>query len=313
MQKLERLLKSLFDQSYPLYEIVVVNDGPHPDIREYLRRQSNDIRLTVLEFDANTKTTPGKKAPLAAGIRAAKYDWILLTDADCVPGPEWISEMMDHATPGIEMVLGVAPFFARPGFLNLLQRFDTLLIAIQYIGATLRGTPFMGVGRNLLYHRSLFEMMKGFSSHAHLLSGDDDLFVQSAANRNNTSVCMHPSAFVFSEAPATWTAWMHQKRRHLSASSAYSVIAKLQTSVFVVSWLLVWIGLPFVLSSGNFWFNAGIAGVMLLWLLFAFAAHQLLYRQLIPWYPFMAVSYCVMLCTFAFILTLRPPKSWMRS
>jgi hypothetical protein len=38
------------------------------------------------------------------------------------------------------MVLGVAPFVAKPGVLNLIQRFDAFIIAIQYLGAALRGT-----------------------------------------------------------------------------------------------------------------------------------------------------------------------------
>jgi cellulose synthase/poly-beta-1,6-N-acetylglucosamine synthase-like glycosyltransferase len=317
VQKLERLLNCLFIQSWPLYEVVVVNDGPAKEIKEYLssveRNPANSKNLRIIDFDSSTKTTPGKKAPLTAGIQAARYDWLLMTDGDCTVGPEWISEMMKHTGSGIEMVLGVAPFFSRRGFRNMLQRFDGLLTIIQYVGAALRGKPYMGVGRNLLYHRALFDKVNGFSSHTHLISGDDDLFIQSAANAHNTTICLHQDAYAFSDAPLSWGEWVNQKRRHLSASKAYSVRARFQTSVFAISWLCVWIGLPFVLSSGCYWLIAGIAGMIMLWLLFALTADQLQHRQLIPLYPVMAVSYCVMLFTFAILLSIRQPKTWMRS
>ncbi len=324
VQKLDRLFKCLFVQSFPLYEIVVVNDGPDPGIAEYLRAVRIPVRrsdgnpapttsLCIVEFDSSKKTTHGKKAPLTAGIVAAQYDWLLLTDGDCVMGPEWITEMRQQVSPGIKMILGVAPFFPKPGLCNLLQRFDGFIISVQYISAALRGKPFMGVGRNLLYHRSLFEKAKGFSSHAHLVSGDDDLFMQSVADRHNTSVCTNPSAFVFSEAADSWTAWIQQKRRHLSASSGYSQIAKLQTTTFALSWIVVWLGIPFILCCCTFWTVTGIVAGAVLWSLFAYHAHRLYQRKLIPTYPFIAVCYCVMLCTFAILLTIRQPKTWMKS
>lgn len=313
VKKLKKLLQSLYGQSYPLYEIIVVNDGPQKDITEYLKSQSHNSLLKVLEFDSVTKITPGKKEPLTAGIQMARYDWILLTDGDCVPGPQWISEMLHHVTPDTEMVLGIAPFFARPGFLNHTQRFDSFITAVQYIGAAIRGKPYMGVGRNLLYHRSLFDSVNGFTKHAHLISGDDDLFVQSVANHKNTSVCMDPSGFVFSEAPITWKDWIFQKRRHLSASKAYTFNAKQQTTLFALSWGLVWTGLPFTFCSGMYWLFAGVLFITVLWYLFARIAERLQHQELIPWFPVLAISYCVELCTFVILLILPAPRKWMKS
>lgn len=316
-EKLERLLKRLSDQSYPVYEVIVVNDGPSPEINAlFIHRFDtgvNPLNLRILDFDSNTKTTPGKKAPLTQGIRAAQYEWILLTDGDCVPGPEWISEMMANTTQDIRMVLGVAPFFKRPGFLNLLQRLDGFITTVQYVGAALYGKPYMGVGRNLLYHRSLFNQANGFISHAHIASGDDDLFVQSVGNALNTTVSSNEKSFVFSESPSTWPAWLHQKRRHLSASNAYTVSARFRTTIFALSWIVMWLILPVVISNGIFWLVSGMTGVIFMWVLFARATKQLRQSGLTLWFPLLAVSYCVMLCTFAVLLSLRAPKTWMRS
>lgn len=60
----------------------------------------------------------------------------------------------------------------------------------------------MGVGRNLIYRKSLFEKTGGFQKHAHLASGDDDLFINAVAHKSNTALILEPTAFVFSKAKA---------------------------------------------------------------------------------------------------------------
>jgi len=312
VQKLTRLLKHLLAQSYPTYEIIIVNDGPQKDISDFLHGQT-DARLKVLDFDSDTKDMPGKKAPLTAGIECAHNEWLLLTDADCVPGPQWISEMMRHASPDVEIVLGVAPLYRKPSFLNLLQRFDNMITAIQYLGAAIRGKAYMGVGRNLLYRKELHQTAGGFTAHAHMVGGDDDLFVQAASNASNTVTCINPSAFVYSEAPASGKDWLRQKRRHLSAGKIYSRSAKVQTTLFAVSWFIAWVCLPFVFLQGTYWLTTGVLFCSILWFLFARVARRLEYQELTPWFPFLVISYCIELCTFAILLILPAPKTWMTS
>ena len=122
-------------------------------------------------------------------IKAAKYEILLLTDADCIPTSErWIQLMQDAFTPGIEIVLGYGAFKKKHGILNRLVRFDAFHSALQYLSYALAGQPYMGVGRNLAYKKELFYKQKGFASHHHIAGGDDDLFINAAANSNNTAV-----------------------------------------------------------------------------------------------------------------------------
>ncbi len=57
---------------------------------------------------------------------------------------------------------------------------------MQYLGMAIRGVPYMGVGRNMAYRRSVFFANKGFGSHKHVVSGDDDLLVNNIAKGENT-------------------------------------------------------------------------------------------------------------------------------
>ncbi len=121
----------------------------------------------------------------------------------------------------------IVTYEKKKGLLNLLIRFDTFNTAVNYISFALAGMPYMGVGRNLSYKKSLFFKHKGFASHQHIQSGDDDLFVNEVANKNNTSICIHSDGFTLSQPKHTWSEWFFQKKRHLSAGIHYHPFHKI--------------------------------------------------------------------------------------
>jgi hypothetical protein len=85
-----------------------------------------------------------------------------------------------------EIVLGYGAYHKKKGFLNKLIRWETFHTALQYFSYALAGRPYMGVGRNLSYKKTVFFRHKGFSAHNHVASGDDDLFISTAATNINT-------------------------------------------------------------------------------------------------------------------------------
>src|SRR5690242_2944117 len=98
----------------------------------------------------------GKKFPLSMGIKSARYEIVLLTDADCVPASEfWMQKMQDGYYDNKQIVLGYGAFHKKPGMLNKLIRFETFHSALQYLSFALAGLPYMGVGRNLSYKKEL--------------------------------------------------------------------------------------------------------------------------------------------------------------
>jgi len=135
-------------------------------------------------------------------------------------------------------VLGYAPHRPAPGFLNRCIRFETVYTAIQYFSFSLAGQPYMGVGRNLAWKKELYRRTDGFTRHAHLPSGDDDLLVNAAAQAGNTAVCLVPESFVYSDGAGSWTAWFRQKRRHLSAGVYYRPVHQLLLGGLATSHIL---------------------------------------------------------------------------
>ncbi|MDX2442653.1 MAG: glycosyltransferase [Bacteroidales bacterium] len=221
---LKNNLPAILDQNYPDFEVVVVNDCSEDGTEEilvgFLKKYSN-LRVTTIKKDP--KFTHGKKLALTIGIKAAKHEWLLLTDADCKPeSAEWVSSMQKNFTNDNSIVLGYGGFYQRKGLLNTYIRFDTFFIALQYLSFALAGNPFMGVGRNLAYRRSLFFDQKGFASHNKLASGDDDLFVNQSATANNTKTEYSEPAQVRAEAKKTFRGWVKQKKRHLTTGWHYN-------------------------------------------------------------------------------------------
>jgi glycosyltransferase involved in cell wall biosynthesis len=242
-QNLLHNLPLVLEQDYPDYEVIVVNDASDDDSIELLNslaRKYNHLRIFDLERNLNFFS--GKKFPLSLGIKSARHEILLLTDADCQPSsPQWIQNMQANYDKQTEIVLGYGTYRKTVGFLNQLIRYDAFLVAMQYLSFALAGKPYMGVGRNLSYKKSLFFKAKGFTSHYKLKSGDDDLFINRAANRNNTRIEISPGSHTISMAKASLVQWILQKRRHYTTAHYYRPVFKFLLAFGYISKLLLYL------------------------------------------------------------------------
>ena len=170
------------------------------------------------------------------GIKGASHEHLLLTDADCKPtSKEWLRNMMQHFTNETEIVLGYGAYEKQKGFANKLIRFDTFMIALQYLSFALARRTYMGTGRNLAYKKSLFFKLKGFASHYHIESGDDDLFVNEAATKKNSKVEVSIDSFTVSRVKKTLKDWLRQKRRHVTTFKYYNFASKFRLAMLSFS------------------------------------------------------------------------------
>lgn len=237
-EHLKKNLSHFLNQSYRSFEVIVVNDGSTDRTRNVVldsMQKWRNLRLVETQHD----TPPGKKAALTLGIRAARGNYLLLSDADCRPAStEWISSMTAHTNTILEIGLGFGPYDRKRGLLNRFIRYETAYTAVQYFSLALQGLPYMGVGRNLLYKRSLFVQAGGFESHAHIASGDDDLFVNAVATKQNTAVVLDEKTFVFSEPKSTLRGYFKQKQRHVSTGRSYRLLHQVLLGALSASHLL---------------------------------------------------------------------------
>ncbi len=242
-ENLAKNLPGVLVQEYKTtHEVIVVNDNSFDDSKYLLEEfQKSFKNLTPVELTQEAKLIAGKKFPLSIGIKTAKHEIVLLTDADCVPASEhWMHLMQDaYNKEGTEVVLGYGAYHKKPGLLNKIIRFETYHTALQYFSYALAGSTYMGVGRNLSYKKELFFNNKGFSSINQIPGGDDDLFINKVATKKNTAIVIDKDAHTLSEPKNTWGGWWQQKMRHYSTSKYYK--AKHQFLLGLYSFTQFWV------------------------------------------------------------------------
>jgi biofilm PGA synthesis N-glycosyltransferase PgaC len=251
-RNLDEFLPYVLTQDYPDYEVIVVNDCSTDNtdmvIGKYIKQYPH-LRTTTITEDK--KFSHGKKLALTIGIKAAKNEILVFTDADCKPvSNQWLTKIQKNFTRQISIVIGYGGFFPKFSLLNNYIRYDTLVIALQYLSYKLAGYPYMGVGRNLAYRKSLFFEKKGFASHYHLLSGDDDLFVNENANKSNTEIEISEESHTRSVPASSFRQWIKQKRRHFVTGKYYKKIHKLMLAGEQISRLVYYITFVLLIAKG---------------------------------------------------------------
>jgi cellulose synthase/poly-beta-1,6-N-acetylglucosamine synthase-like glycosyltransferase len=296
------------------HEIIVVNDNSTDETKYLLEEFQKQFKvLNILPLVQEAQGIPGKKFPLSMGIKSAKYEILLLTDADCVPASEkWMQLMQSGYDTGIDIVLGYGPYSKKKGMLNQLIRFETFHTALQYLSLALSGHPYMGVGRNLSYKRELFIKNKGFASINHIPSGDDDLFISKVAKKGNTAIMIDQAAHTISEPPLTWRAWMKQKNRHYTTAKYYKPKTKFLLGLYSGSGFLVYPALIVAIILANWWMALSIylVRMLVLAIIWKKAMKQLNEQDL--WSKFIIFDLWMFLYYFIMAPSLwkKPAKKW---
>jgi len=235
---LKEFLPSVLQQQYSRFEVIVVNDKSNDATADVLAALQKEYPVLRVLYNAN-ETLRGKRNALLLGIENARHEWLVFTDADCMPvSAQWLQHIVEPLHSGKEIAIGYSPQSSGTGFLNALVRYDTFITALQYAGFALAGIPYMAVGRNMAYTKTVFNLSENFHSSHLPVSGDDDLLVNELANSNNTEVVLHPDSFVVTKSLSTWRAWLQQKKRHYSAGHHYRLVHRVALGLFYVSWLL---------------------------------------------------------------------------
>lgn len=308
-------LPYLLNQDYGKYEVVVVDHGSDDDTNYLLRDMQGEYpHLKVVSMPQDLNFFTGKKFPLSIGIKSASYDAMLLTDADCIPrSNQWLRQMASGFVKGTEIVLGYGAYERKSGLLNLLIRFDTMRVAMQYFGFALAGIPYMGVGRNIAYRKSLFFRQGGFISHYRIQTGDDDLFVNRAASKKNTRVEFRAESHTLSAPKKTFSLWFRQKRRHLQSGNHYRFSHKLALALFGLTQVLFYASFIVLLS---FWYLPyivlGIIGLRLATQLFIFgkAMRKLSEKGFLLLVPFFEVFMLILNPIIAIANLFNKPVKW---
>lgn len=297
-ENLKRLLPLLLAQNYPKFEIIIALDRCDDQSLQVVNSFS-DKRLAVLDIQDVPGHYHGKKFALTRAIKAANHEWILMTDADCRPiSDQWIASYSESITDSTDIILGVSPYYKHVGLLNALIQYETLQTGHSYISAAASGNPYMGVGRNMAYRKSLFIHSGGFGRFASVTGGDDDLFVQANATAENTALLLDTNSLTYSAPKRTWSEYLKQKIRHLSVGKHYKAKLKwmhfLSASVHALLWLSF---LYLIFNYPDRWRIFGVFSLLLMvkGLFFMKIANKTGLHYSIAWYPIVDFLFAILM------------------
>jgi glycosyltransferase involved in cell wall biosynthesis len=241
-ENLPRLLACLSNQDYPEYEIIIVNDRSEDESGDLLAQAVlNDSRIRIITIRETPTGWSPKKWAIHQAVRASKYEYLVLTDADCTMGNQWLWYISRPFLAGKNLILGIGLYEKENTFLNGLIQYETRQTAFLYCSRALQGRAYMGVGRNLAYCKSLYYQASGMEAIKGSLSGDDDLLVQNMTAFARTAVVTHRDSLTWSLPKRTWQAWSGQKLRHLSAGKEYPQNSLLLLGMYHHSHLLFYL------------------------------------------------------------------------
>ena len=284
-EHLSELIPALLHQDYPDYEIVVVNDCSDDETEEYLKDlERKEAKVKPVQLKQHLNFFNGKKFPLSMGIKSAKNDLLILTDCNCMPvNDQWLRSVVDCYEEGTEVVIGYSPFVHKKNSLNRIMRFDALQNALLYLSSALKGHPYMGIGKNLSYRKALFYRNNGFISHYTTSAGDDDLFVNQVARKENTEVLIDAENAILATPTRSLRIWMRQKSSRYSTIPKYNARARLSLSLFYLSQFLFYASFvallclkpAFALSFGS----AFYIPILVFFFMLRFATQLIIYHK----------------------------------
>lgn len=243
-RNLEKFIPKICQQDYSTYEVIVVNDCSTDDTEMVLAQLKTQFtNLYYTSIPSSRQHYQGKKLALTIGIKAANHEHLVFTDADCYPASDtWLQNISCQFSDEKNIIIGHGRFEKKKSLFNLFLRYETFWNAVQYMGFALRGRPFMAVGRNMAYTKSLFLDKDVFKPYLNLASGDDDLFMRACANKQNTAVQLNYNSQTISLAPRNFGEWVQRKSRHLTTAPKYKLNIKtwlfLEPLTRQIFWLL---------------------------------------------------------------------------
>jgi len=231
---LSQLINSLKNQAYPenLFEVIIVNDNSTDNTFEKGNELTSGLNNFAI-YKVKEKKYPGKKGALQFGIEKSNNPFILITDADCLPGKNWIKSFSNKFELEYDFIFGPAPFIQANSFINNISCFENLRASLLTLTAAKAGFPYSAAARNFGFRKSSFEELGGYSNTVETLSGDDDLLLREAIkNKLKIGIAVENESLVLSSTVESFNGYLKQKARHTTTSFHYLLIHKILLGVW---------------------------------------------------------------------------------
>ena len=243
-RELEQHLPAILTQDYPAgFEVIVVVSKGEDDTDDVLKKLSATYPNLYTTFIPDSpRYMSRKKLAVTLGVKAARHEWILMTEARFQPASDqWLKTMARHCQETTDMVIGYANYDQEA---SDYKRFECLQEQCYILRRANRSTAFRCEPGNLLFRKSLFLDNRGFEGNLKYVRGEYDFIVNKFAEKGNTVIETSPEAWVIEDAPTkkTWKnrhLYLMETKRHLKRSFCSLLPYRLDHLLMHLNYLLI--------------------------------------------------------------------------
>lgn len=239
---IEKCLADIFHQHFPSanFEVIVINDYSTDEtalcVSNFIR-DNNLSNLRLLHMSDLSLQQQMKKAAITHGVSMAKGSYIILTDADCERGRNWLSAI-DAMVSDTQAKMIYAPVVFKSA--NIFEHIQAMEFAgLVGIGAAAirLNNPNMCSAANLIFEKQAFLEVDGYKGNEDVASGDDEYLLHKICKRYPGRVHFLKSkdAIVSTSANASLAQLAEQRKRWVSKSTKYE--NRFITAILVAAYL----------------------------------------------------------------------------
>ncbi len=200
------------------------------------------VRSEIQVLGSPANQIGSKKNALSIGIHHAKNEWILTSDADCTFDPEWLNTWRRHLCSSVNMFIGPV-FLINEDFsiAALFNHAENACLQVIALASAQHKQPLICSGANLLFRKSIWELVGGYKSHIQIPSGDDVLLMQSFQEYDSSKVCAYfdKSNVARTQSVSNWKSWFLQRRRWASKTGHLANNIQKLHAVLLIVWVFV--------------------------------------------------------------------------
>lgn len=262
-KELEKNLPLFLSQDYPTeFEVIVVAEQGDSATEDVLKRHSHHPHLYSTFIPSSSRYMSRKKLAITLGVKAAKYEWIILTEPSCSPvSPRWLYGMSCRFTDDMNLVMGYSNYTPET---KTSYRLEQLYMSLYLLRLANRGTVYRACSMNLAFRKSIFIQQEGYRSNLHLLRGEYDFLVNKYAEKNKTAAIIDKEAWIVEDKPQQ-KAWKNkhifylETRKYLRKRTGPQIRFTTDMLLLHLSWLFIAL-LAICSFVFDQWIWAGIAG-----------------------------------------------------
>ncbi|WP_144150833.1 glycosyltransferase family 2 protein [Segatella copri] len=216
LAELERNLPMFLRQQYAAdYQVIVVCQSTDGETQDFLKRTAaENPHLYYTYIPESSRYMSRKKLQITLGVKAAKHEWIILTEPNCRPSNDkWLQTMARQCQDPSHLVLG---YVALDEETKSVRRFDSIRKAYYVLRRAQQTYGYRSHMPNVAFRKSDFMKEQGYQGNLEYVRGEYDFLVNKYALCGDTATELDCDAWLIREAPSN-KSW-HNAHLYLQAS-----------------------------------------------------------------------------------------------